>query len=755
MDLDGGNNAKGVAQVVEAGSPMDLGDFAVAVAKLEIRHVRAFETPGASPDNAVLVGRSPTHPGIPGTVLALDRKAHGRETDTELVAEAEDSFFAHWPPWALRPMAPQAVLDSVVLVVEDASPDSVWAVLVLLARMADWGPRAGVPRWLPVLRRWEREGMVDVPETGWPALASALVHARFGGSPSDADGNYRDAWQQVLHFAAQCLGRQQDPACVAGDNWPLLDQARAAMEQERQAYRDWLPHALTVQLSLPVIGGNDRRLLVDALIFTEDQPTGSAKVYYRNDCRTSELGRGFTFAASVRPGDPAREDITITLDARRGVHLRELWEELERRETQAWQRDGVKRPDWSPRKPYLGPYNQPWFLNIGPDDGKEAGTLIAAPRSVPLAPGDATADVPGSRLSWADVQDAIWSVYDPLRGVKVDSGATGETVSLEALAPEPGGAPGAKTVLAARWPPRSATAGPMPRSLGTAPVVERVIAAMIARRPGAGRVSLHELPHVGTWKRIGLSGGFALVTASGVFVLDDWRESVRLDLDRLRAACVQARDFDTELVRLERDSIAPLANEIGRQMAGRPRSEQPGLVACAAQASVHLAALRSRNALVPADPDERLLRDGLNRMWALDGRLAAMEKQVEAIGSSLKALGDAQVRRVTQLVAFVGFPFYLASGLASPLSRTEVSMLRAQDWATGWLPAVDKDPPVLFWWIGFGFVFAVAIVAELCFRDHGANEGLTAGTPPAPTVAGESGYIFGTKLPSGSAGEPG
>ncbi len=692
-------------------SRAELDAFIDALAVIEVPWIESAGGSGPFPDDAVWVGRSPpTAEDAPSGVLVLDTKQHAANVPsvTRLAGLLTDDALMSWKPWAQRPLPPQAVLDQVTLVVEDASPDSTWGIIVLLARVAgcDLGP--AMATWLPPVEHWETKGTADHPSAEWPALASALAHSRFGRSPEQQDKDYQAAWTAVLRFAAECLRRGIDPRAIGDErDFPLLDEARTALGAEEQAYRDWLSHAHQLQLSLPVRHANARRLLVDALVFVEDEPTGAAKVLYRNDRAGSPLGHGFTFAASWRPSSPPGEDFNITLDPRRGVHLRELWEELERLETIAWE---GRRPCWNPRGAEFGPANQPWFLH-------PEWTLVAAPRSVPDSEADGANLVPGSKLSWAQIQAAIWRVYNPLRGVMVTTLAGGIVPLLE-LPPESASST-AKTTRLGCWHVGTQQSGQetavSARALSAAPIVDRVLAALAASGPSGWRGEMSTLPPLRSWSRVELTGGFALITAGGVLVLDDWREAAHPDMHTLRDVCLRSATLDQDLRRIEEEEIGPLATRFADHLK-RPGtlSEQPGLAVQAARIAVRLAELRSHRPLL-ASADSVLLQDGLDKAWSLDRRLGAMEQQVRAVTDSLKSLGDAQMRRVTQLVALIGFPFYLATGLAKPLAVGALLWGERQGWWAA--PMKDmQDPPTWAWWITFSAVFGASVLGAFVLQ---------------------------------------
>ena len=439
-------------------------DFCAELGNIEVNRIRRAEDLNAEtlPPDSVLVGCGSKFSKFPSSALVLDNKGSARRFGlkedakcvTRLVTYPPPGFFDNWSLWDERPLKPKAFLERVTLVVEDASPDSTWGLLLLFARIAGCDLSKIVPAWLPVIERWEVEGMVDDPWIEWPSLASALAHSQFPGGGEPTSEDYAKAWTDTLRFAAGSLARDLRPRAIKNCNdWHLWHQAYSALKQEEQTYHDWLPHALTVQLLLPM-ENTDRRLLVDAIIVVEDFPTGAGKVFYRNDRINSPLKEGFTLAAHYRPERRAggRKDITIALDTRKGVHLRKLWEELENRECDAWKSSPRPRPNNNPRHDldqYLGitnQWNQPWYID-------RTKTMVAAPNTI-------EGIGPGSLLGWDDVKEGIWTVYNPLKDVEVcrpadtprGNSKDQEPVRLLDLTPEPPRGTGNKRLLLADWP---------------------------------------------------------------------------------------------------------------------------------------------------------------------------------------------------------------------------------------------------------------------------------------------------------------
>ncbi len=451
-------------------------------------------------------------------------------------------------------------------------------------------------------------------------------------------------------------------------------------------------------------------------VFTEDQPTGTAKVFYRNDRRNASLGHGFTFAAHYRPLDAGTgNDFTLAIDPRSGAHLKDLWVELERRESAKWEASGMHRPDDFPRRfaALDNRWNEPWYLKEPEWD------LIGAPRSIRLRDEHGQVhDAPGTLLTWDEVRDALWTVFNPLKDVRVvpmrsDGSTDGQPVRLLDLSLHAATASDhGRRLLLAKWPADSAdrrTALSV-RALSNLPLVDRVLAGLIGRAGHAP--TLDELPATGTWKRVQLSGGFAIVTRDGIFVLDDWQA---LPVRALGQICKTFHDT----ARLDRH-LAVVQGDVDRILQAQ---SQPGglrgvfaqdtVVKAAAHVSFELASLRSQEAGIPHDPDARAIREALDRLWNVDRRLTALEQQVKAISDALKALGDSRVVWVTRLVGTFGFAPYIASSLAEHFASLLLQWFGH--------PKPHEVPSAGLWWASFGFLLIVIACTLWCLFVRGSD----------------------------------
>ncbi|MHB8148450.1 MAG: hypothetical protein ACYDA5_11115 [Vulcanimicrobiaceae bacterium] len=632
-----------------------------------------------------------------------------------LVAESPDeALFTTWPLWELRPLGPAKALEQMTLEVDDASADSTLGVILLLARLAACDLTSFPKAWIEAAASWEKTGMVEDPWTSWAALVSALAHKHFPLGRPLSNEDYAAAWRDTVHFTGECLARNAHPLQIPpmGD-CELWREATASLKQEEQSYHNWLLHAEVLQLSLPLTNGGGRRLMIDALLTVEDQATGAAKVFYRNDRSNTSLGCGFTLAAQYRPTERSGDgnDFTISLDYRAGVNLLDLWHELEQRECAAWAAADETRPAANPRvlDGIENRYDEPWYID-------RERTLIGAPRRLP----DGRA---GSKLVWSDIREAIWTCYNPLNGIEVLGATNGSSevtpairlVNLEPTVLEPPVSEYGKRLLLARWAhDRNGGLQNAPRGLNVSATVERTIATLIRvpepHATGATGVLLGSLVPPGSWRRVALSGGFAIVTEHGLFILDDWHPEVRLDFKQLEDEFKLASHLDHQLKKLEKRIKKWHVQE---KRAWWQRRQQE-VVREVAWIMFELADLRGSAAGTSSHADVRSLREAMDLQWALDRRLAAMEQQVQTIAGSLKALGDASMSRLTHYVTIGGFTFALAFYLAGP-----IGVLLAFWFTKGQVPLTNAQPPVLYWWSAFFIIGTAAFfgVRSLIWND--------------------------------------
>ena len=585
---------------------------------------------------------------------------------TEMLAACGPELLQEWTARPADPLGPSKASPLFTIVVEDAGPDAVFSYLLFLALVAGLDTERFFPDWQAAVDEWERHGNCGEPTTSWCALESALTHRRFPFRSDVTEEEMGKAWGDALRFAGVCLHEYLSPEALPQK--PICAPhgfALAALEQERQAYEQWLQHSDIVQISLPIIGAQDRRLIVDALFVDEDQMTGSAKIFYRNDRQNSPLKKGFALAVHYRAGSSeSNPDITIDLDPRRGVHLLDLHKALEGAENEAWEKSGKKRSVDNARYMENVPnkFEQPWYMD-------REHSLIGSPRRL-------LSGKYGSKLSREAVFNVIWNTCEPLQGIKVRPYGGSKSVAISDLQEIfPKGKEKRKHSFLASWLQGE---DQIFRSLPDAPTVWRMLACLTTGETTSGREAkgnnkekitrLSALPLSGEYDRVQLHGGIALVTENGAFVLDDWSWH-QLDLGQMKAVFDAAQQLDEALKARGADVTAITEELEGYLRKSASIAEVNSMVTKSARLSTKVSALRGRNAVPPYEANARAFRLALDNRWAIDKRLDDLEKQLLNQQAALRNLLDSGTASLTRLIAIVGFGGGLAATLAGPVAK--------------------------------------------------------------------------------------
>jgi hypothetical protein len=582
---------------------------------------------------------------------AAERFGWKREPATvaSFVRDAPDSLVDEWRR-AFGTDAP-AALEGATLIVEDASPDSVMSVVFFLARLSGV-ERAELPqRWLTALTAWERDGVAPSVRRSWTALLSALAHSHFGISFDT--GGIAEAWGDALRFTVALLRAGADPDAVDPDAVPVLltdtayGRAIAFAMNERQDYEQSLARAVRLELLVPMAGSPGRELLVDAYFATESNaPSGVKKIFIRTDTENTTLRNGFSLMGLFRPGlEGTGNDMTVSVDPRSGIALKDLWHALEASENEKW--EGA-RPNAAPRRiaSYpTGGYDQPWW----DDHGRY--TLLGAPKRI-------AADALGSRLSWTDVLEAVWRSYNQLRGLAVyDLGEEGqlqpkriEDCIARRIEAGKGETAVVKHLIAVKWN-RSFGAT---QSLQFTPTVKRHLAAMVIRagQGKTGAVPLTDLPEPEDFDYVEIAGGEAIVTRDGVLLFDDWRDK-DLAVPALSADFAQAVVLLSECIAfgaevdLLYESAAGGANVLRKITDLRAR----------------IARTFQKAGLGEASAERRIVREALENRWGLQGKEDALTTRLKDLQEILETKATLDTQGMATLLAFVTIPAFVASVL--------------------------------------------------------------------------------------------
>ena len=633
------------------------------------------------------------------------------------------------------------------LVVEDISPDSVFALLVFLVRLNGEFPADAYPL-LEYIEHWEAG---DVRSTGEPERSlgvalSSLVHQAFaytqpritgdgnpqtvgvtgaryagrGASLSDEVEPLVVGWRDALRLVAEVIEAEVDPRALPDiPIGPCHAQAQAHVRYERQVYLKNLGTARKLQLMIP-IGHAGRWMLVDAYLAEERLPLGSVKAFLRNDRTNTELANGFTLMAIYRPtARGTGNDMVVTLDPASGCRLDDLWVQLELLEEQKWQ--GM-RPDDQPRCGTAGypggkrsdgsnAPNEPWWDG---GNSSQKHTIVAAPKSVIGPDGRCQA---GSRLDWADVREAIWNTYAPINGLWVegDEGA-GCWLNQSSRYSETREIANGERLVFAKVSWGEAETGSLKsediHALGRrqafqlVPTVLAAFAAILADvREGrkSGLPGMDSMPEKHAYDVVEIEGGTAVVSRDGVFVFDDWRVQP-VDTNTLRT------EFEAVCRRL--DAIFTTQHALGVIKKTLDDAEQGKRV----DIDLRLAELgkerkKIREEIDSTGPsslryDVTCFRTALEKRWEVMGRLEDLQGRFEECYRELTSIRNSRTDHYVRLITVYAVPIGLTAQLFG------FAFVDMPDPLGGWFTkALAIQPPLHLTAVSLAICIAASAVA--------------------------------------------
>lgn len=615
----------------------------------------------AGPGDILLgMGQWDAAPGIALTIKGLPEAwGVGYLSVSDLVATPPAPLTSAWGIFAGRDFDLTERMPHLHLVVKDISPDSSLALVLLLARLCgaldDEALRALAP-WLAQVRRWESGRMLGFGQADWCVLHSALVHAyideqQIRALSSQQTPGLARAWLHGLRYLVALLHARANPVRLdqldIDTPPPQQRMAEAALAAEYQAYQHSLQSATRLQLALP-IRGPERRRLVDAWLTTELLPGGVAKVFLRNDRDHAWSGQGFALMGVHLPH--LREQgghITLSVEPDSGLHLHDLWRELERLEDAKW---AGQRPRGNPRK--LNSYpagdcpDEPWWDDHG------LHTLLGSPRTVVVN----GIRVPGSRLDWTEVLDALWRVYHPLTGIRLlgRKDAPDSLVEITQGSLPAAACPGYRTLF---WPKPGRVATEVHQApLVFSPTVRRFFAALAAGREG----SLNALPQDDEFDFLNLTAGYAWVHRQGVLLLDDWRPE-DLDDALLRTEFDRARTLQNEVAESQ-IQLTGLANQVAELIAGVRAAKEMDLLRRLAHLQGRLRELLTRYAEEAHGHDARLFRTALEQRWTSFSQLEYLAEEADQVANTLRAYSEVRGNRILFYIGVYGFPLVFWGG---------------------------------------------------------------------------------------------
>jgi hypothetical protein len=567
-------------------------------------------------EGTILVGLG-KHGGADNHALLLNPKDSGiaARSVSEYVAKLAATEAGRW-----RGAFPGGMASVREIVVEDLSLDTCYALL-LFAAVVERGDTARLcsAAWLDYVSAWELGYAIDpVPERSVACLHTTLAHTYLAYDAADADDTVtlnpnvlREGLRDCLTFLDAIVTASPDPtAPTLPEKTAIHSRAQSHLRFERQTYKRALQHGCVCQLLVPL--GSGRKVLVDALILSEDQPSALLKVFARKD-RDSFTGNGYAVLAMHRPQAAGTgNDMVVSVDPDSGLTLKALWHKLEELENGRW---GDARPCNDPRnivsnrgedgKPRPGSPNQPWW-----DDGGKY-TLVAAPKK--------DGGQSGTRLSWdGDVVPALWELYCPFEAVKYE-------VALHKSADS-------------RW-----AKVVWRKAYSMSAAVSPTLYACLAQLSRGDKISHpRELLPAGQFETLRVPGGMVVVHAGGATIFDDWSDRrVSAGLDRLVQEIGEAR---SQFGEVEGDAI--LKKAIKQLKEKRVRlAELRALRESLLEARQKLQSATAMAVGGAEGDDVALVRRTLRRWWGIDTNREELGQTLDRLDAVISQLHEERVER--------------------------------------------------------------------------------------------------------------
>lgn len=573
--------------------------------------------------------------------ISLDHRKTRYRSVSDLLYHADERVVAEWRA---------AIGGSPVswtYVLEDLSPDTCFSFILFYSRLCGVDPNAFPAIWIDYINRWE-EG--DVKTTGepyfsWGCLQNSLSHSYFGGNRPQ-ESMLQDGFKACLTFVLTMLVQNVNPSAVPEIHLEQYYRAYGFLNRENQKYLQGLNHANLVQLRVP-IRGSEHTLLVDAFISKEKTTLGASKAFLRNDKEHTFFKSGFSLMAVHRPDAVGTgNDIVISTDPSTGIYLKELWMELERLEDEKWQ---GKRPKDRPRFPEVSDANQPWFHEMG------RYTMVAAPKE--------TGGVPGSKLSWKEVMDALWNLYHPARSIRVrpyekDGISLGAARSVHSCSPDIRDEKSGKQFLVMKWNEEDTQA------IVLTPTLKQYFAACIIKKDSSRLPTLDSLPPQNSFDFMELNGGLAIIHSEGMLLLDDWSkeeisiQSYRDEFSNLLKRYNKIAEVKKE-INNEMDSIRSTL-EINKILSGRQLLRLSNRLS-----RIKLKLRQTILQTMPSHSDYFLIqfRQKVETRWAINSQLEELYVAVAELESIMKNNSETRTGYLINAITIYGFPWALTTGL--------------------------------------------------------------------------------------------
>lgn len=292
---------------------------------------------------------------------------------------------------------------------------------------------------------------------------------------------------------------------------------------------------------------------------------------------------------------------------------------------------------------YVGP-NQPWY------DEQGRYTLVAAPKR--LDDGR-----PGSKATWQDVREQLWACYHPARALRFipPVGARNHGRPLHEF-PATRTAPRGKRLLIVGWDRGNS------EPLALTPTLQRYLAACAAGHYPEG-VPVDALPDAASFDFLNLPGGFVVIHADGVLLVDDWSnrnlpiEGCQAEFDRV------ARRLD-ELHQIG-ERAAQLVGGLQAAVEAGQRLVYPDLVRRLSQERLRLRTALFQTGAESEDVHVLQFRALLEQRWGLAGQRAELQETLEQLDALVRNHLDLRSSRLINNLTFYGFPAALTATIFS------------------------------------------------------------------------------------------
>ena len=286
-----------------------------------------------------------------------------------------------------------AINDYDTFFIEDYSIDTVLSIWLFLYKLNYKAVSGKIDLWIDYVSRWERG---DTSTTGeafesYGCLQNSLALSMRHSDPVEI-------LAKSLSFLDYLINHNINPSDINTNlQVRTYQNAYLALQKEYVKYEKLISSSEVKILYIPKIESSDLKK-VSGIFIETNLVTSIQKVFLRND-KKSPTEDGYALMSIYNSSAKGSgNDIVISVDPVKNIHLKVLWEEIEREEELLW---SGERPKDNPRPlasyPHNNGPNQPWWDDMG------NYTLIAAPKMV--------GNEYGRRLSWKRVQQLIKQLY--------------------------------------------------------------------------------------------------------------------------------------------------------------------------------------------------------------------------------------------------------------------------------------------------------------------------------------------------------